>query len=66
MIIYVVLSFLLSVVLGIIILPILKKIKASQIINDYLERHRSKKNTPTMGGIIFIISILSFIVSIGL
>lgn len=62
MIIYVVLSFLLSVVLGIIILPILKKIKASQIINDYLERHRSKKNTPTMGGIIFIISTLLVIV----
>ena len=58
MIIYVVLSFFISLVLGIILIPILKNIKASQIINEYLERHRSKKNTPTMGGLIFIISTL--------
>lgn len=55
MIIYIVLGFLLSLILGYIFIPILKKLKASQIINDYLERHKRKKDTPTMGGIIFIL-----------
>ena len=62
MIIYLVLSFIISILLGLILIPVLKKIKASQIINNYLERHRSKKNTPTMGGLIFIISTLIVII----
>ena len=61
MIIYLILSFLLSVLIGIVIIPILRRIKASQIINNYLERHQSKKNTPTMGGLIFIISTLAIV-----
>lgn len=52
---YMLISFLLSIILALIIIPILKKIKASQIINNYLDRHNSKKNTPTIGGLIFII-----------
>ena len=62
MIIYIVIGFLVSVILSILLIPVLKKIKASQIINNYLERHRNKKNTPTMGGITFILSTLILVV----
>lgn len=48
-------GFLLSVLLGLILIPILKKINFNQSLSIYLsDRHESKKNTPTMGGIIFI------------
>ena len=49
-------GFITSILFGLFIIPILKKIKASQTLNKYLERaHSSKKGTPTIGGIIFII-----------
>lgn len=49
-------GFIFSVVTGMIILPVLKKLKASQTLNTYLQRtHYSKAGTPTMGGLIFII-----------
>ena len=52
-------SFLISVMMGIIVIPFLKKIHASQRLSIYLEQaHSSKKNTPTMGGLIFILSSL--------
>ena len=48
-------GFLLSIICGVIFIPILKKLKASQSLSVYLENaHRSKSGTPTMGGIIFI------------
>ena len=58
------LSFLTSVVLSLIIIPILKKHKVGQNErNDGPESHITKKGTPTMGGIIMLISII--ICSIG-
>ena len=49
-------GFILSVVTGVIFIPILRKLKASQSLSIYLERtHSSKVGTPTMGGIIFIL-----------
>lgn len=51
-------GFTISLLLGFLLIPILKKIKASQIINRHLTNHKSKSNTPTMGGLIFIISSL--------
>lgn len=52
-----VISFILSVLVGIFLIPILRKFKASQSLSIYLEeRHKSKKGTPTMGGLIFIIT----------
>ncbi len=49
-------SFVLSLMGAFIIIPVLKKIKANQNISIYLrEKHENKKNTPTMGGLIFII-----------
>ena len=51
-------GFIISTIFGIILIPILKKIKAGQRINVYVEAHKSKAGTPTMGGFIFIISSL--------
>lgn len=51
-----IISLIFSVILGIIIIPILKRFHASQRLSEYLEeRHKSKVGTPTMGGLIFII-----------
>ena len=51
----VMISFIIAVFLGTILIPVLRKLKASQRLSVYLEQeHRSKVGTPTMGGIIFI------------
>ncbi len=56
-------SFILSIISGYIILPILKNLKAEQRLSIYLkEAHRFKTNTPTMGGLIFIIPTLITII----
>ena len=55
-------GFILSVCFGVILIPILRRIKANQSLSIYLERtHNSKYGTPTMGGIIFIIPTLIII-----
>ncbi len=52
-------GFIVSAFCGVFLIPILKKLKASQSLSVYLERtHNSKSGTPTMGGLIFIISTL--------
>ncbi|MBE6139792.1 MAG: phospho-N-acetylmuramoyl-pentapeptide-transferase [Firmicutes bacterium] len=52
-------SLLLSIVTGIVLIPILKRLKAGQRLSEYLEeRHKSKQGTPTMGGLIFIIPVI--------
>ena len=48
-------GFILATALGLVTIPLLKKIKAGQRINVYVEAHQRKSGTPTMGGIIFII-----------
>ena len=48
-------GFILSTVFGYFLIPILKKIKAGQRNNVYVENHQKKSGTPTMGGLIFII-----------
>ena len=52
-------SFVISVILSFIIIPILKKVKAGQIEReDGPQSHLKKQGTPTMGGIIFMIAII--------
>ena len=52
-------SFIFSVLVGIILIPILRKLKTNQTLSVYLERtHSSKIGTPTIGGLIFIIPTL--------
>ena len=48
-------GFIVATLFGLIAIPVLKKIKASQRINIYVDAHQRKSGTPTMGGIIFII-----------
>ena len=49
-------GFIISVLLGVVVIPLLKKINAKQKVSTYLEKkHKEKDGTPTMGGIIFII-----------
>ena len=52
-------SFIISIILGIIIIPILKKLKVGQIErDDGPQSHLKKQGTPTMGGIIMIIAMI--------
>ena len=51
-------GFIISTVFGAFLIPLLKKIKAGQRINVYVDAHKSKAGTPTMGGFIFIIPCL--------
>ncbi len=48
-------GFIISTIFGVILIPILKKVKAGQRINVYVDAHKDKAGTPTMGGFIFII-----------
>ena len=49
-------GFLISAVIGLILVPCLKKLRVGQKISIFVgETHRKKEGTPTMGGLIFII-----------
>ena len=57
----VLLSFAISVVVALIVIPILKKLKVGQIERrEGPQSHLKKQGTPTMGGIIMMITILLF------
>lgn len=61
-IIFLILSFVLTAILGKIIIPILKKLKVGQNERTCGPRaHLKKQGTPTMGGIMMIISIIVFV-----
>ena len=52
-------SFVISIILGLIIIPILKKLKVGQIErNDGPQSHLKKQGTPTMGGIIMMVTMI--------
>lgn len=52
-------GFIISIICGVILVPLLKKFKASQTLSTYLfKKHKDKEGTPTMGGLIFIIPTL--------
>ena len=52
-------GFLTSTVLGLIIVPALKRFNVGQRISVFVgESHKKKEGTPTMGGLIFIIGTL--------
>lgn len=59
------LSFFVTVVLGIVIVPILKKLKVGQIEREEgPQSHLTKQGTPTMGGIIIALAIIILVVFI--
>ena len=54
-----IISFVVTIIISLIVIPILKKIKVGQIEReDGPQSHLKKQGTPTMGGIIFMISII--------
>ena len=57
-------GFIISIIFGVILLPLLRKLKASQTLSSYVfKKHKAKDGTPTMGGLIFIIpTILSIVI----
>ena len=57
-------SLIFSVLIGLVLIPFLRKLKFGQRLSEYLERtHSEKQGTPTMGGLIFIIpTILSILI----
>lgn len=59
-------GFTLSAIIGLILVPTLKKLKARQNVSSFLAKAHNKKNgVPTMGGLIFITStLLTFIILI--
>lgn len=55
----VILSFAISVVLGPVVIPFLRKLKVGQTVRDEgPESHLKKNGTPTMGGILILISVV--------
>lgn len=53
------LGFVLSIAVGFVLIPLLKKFKLKQTVSTTIgERHMAKNGTPTMGGFIFIIPTL--------
>ena len=59
-------SFIISVIFGLIAIPLLRKLKVKQRISIFLSKlHNQKNGVPTMGGIIFIVpTIVSIIILI--
>lgn len=61
-----VISFIFSLILGPIFIPILHKLKFGQNIRkEGPKSHQKKAGTPTMGGIIFFISVAATILIMG-
>ena len=53
------LGFVLSIITGLILIPLLKKFHIGQYVSHFIgDRHLKKEGTPTMGGLIFIIPTL--------
>ena len=58
-------GFLSSTILGLLMLPLLRKLRVGQKISIFVgETHRKKEGTPTMGGLIFILP--TMIITLGL
>lgn len=58
-------GFLFSVILGLVMVPMLKRMRLGQKISEFVgDTHRKKEGTPTMGGLIFIIP--TIIITLGL
>ena len=50
-------GFLVTLIVSPFVISLIKREKVKQVILTYVEEHKGKAGTPTMGGIIFLISI---------
>ena len=50
----VIVSFLISLLLFVLFVPVLKRLKAGQPVLSYVGEHKSKSGTPTMAGLLFV------------
>lgn len=48
-------GFILTILFGLVMIPILKKMNIKQTVSIFITKHKAKEGTPTMGGLIFII-----------
>lgn len=55
----------LTAVIAALCIPLLKKRKAEQTILKYVEEHKSKNGTPTMGGLFFVIAVIAVFFAFG-
>lgn len=55
-------SFFVSLLLLVVCYKILKKIKAKQVIYEYVDMHKAKAGTPTMGGLSFVLGTIISVV----
>lgn len=57
----VLIGFFVSLIISPLVIKFIKRLKANQTIYEYVDMHKQKANTPTMGGVIFIFgSIVAF------
>ena len=62
-IVIIIISIVFSFIISLLLIPFLKKKKKNQVLSIYLsDRHSSKSDTPTMGGIIFIIPPITLLI----
>ena len=50
-------SLIVTITSGLIVIPILKRLRAGQTILHYVKEHENKNGTPTMGGLFFIVPV---------
>ena len=56
-------GFILSIIFGVVLIPLLKKMKVKQTVSVFISKHKVKDGTPTMGGLIFIVpTIISVVI----
>lgn len=56
-------GFILSIIFGVVLIPLLRKMKIKQTVSVFLSKHKGKDGTPTMGGLIFIVpTIISVVI----
>lgn len=57
----VIIGFAVSLIISPLVIKFFRRLKANQTIYEYVDMHKQKANTPTMGGVIFIVgSIVAF------
>lgn len=61
------LGFIIAIITGIIVIPLIKMLNARQTVSEYInKRHQKKNGTPTIGGLIFIIPVIISILILAL